>query len=133
MSSLPIVAAPFMVAAGATILIPTGNKSHLFVAVYNSKIIEGIQKVLLVPFDKVVPKCDHSCLLSPGDHPFITRPSFIGYSFARNELLNHVAKCLANESYKQNHPAVSSAVLTRIQAGYSATTRVPRYVKLEWP
>lgn len=126
MSSVSIVSATLVFAAGDTVLIPTGAKSHLFVAVYGSQLIGGVQKVLLVPFSTVVPKCDQSCPVNIGDHSFIVRPSFMSYVHARNELLNHVAQCLVNGSYNQGYPAVSTAVLTRIQAGYSATKRVPR-------
>lgn len=133
MSSLPVAAVPLVMAAGDTILIPTGSKSHLFVAVYDAQLIGGTQKVLLVPFDTVVPKCDESCLLSVGEHTFINRPSFVGYSHSRSEMLNQISLCLAKGSYTQSHGAVSSDVLARIQAGYALTKRVPRHVKSEWP
>lgn len=49
MSSLPLVASVPVVVAGATMLIPSGGKNHLFVVVYNPGIVNGVQKVLLVP------------------------------------------------------------------------------------
>jgi hypothetical protein len=122
-----------VIAAGTTILIPTGAKSHLFVAVYDPQSVSGVQKVLLVPFGTVIPKCDQACLVDIGEHPFIDRPSFMNYHHSRNELLSHVIQCLTTGGYQQGYPAVSNGLLVRIQAGYSATNRVPRHVKNEWP
>ena len=39
-------------------------------------------KHLLVSVSSLRPKCDNSCLLGKGDHPFITRDSFISYAHA---------------------------------------------------
>ena len=135
MSSSSLTANPTLIVAGTTILIPSGvlGKFHLFVAIYNSKNIDNIEKVLLIPFETRVPKCDDSCLLVKDDHVFINHPSFVGYFHARNELLNHVTQCLANKIYKQDYPAISNELLIKIQKGYSVTKRVPRHIIKEWP
>ena len=133
MSSLPLVASVPVVVAGATMLIPSGGKNHLFVVVYNPGIVNGVQKVLLVPFEAAFSKCDNSCLISVGDHPFISHSSYMGYPHARSELLNHVVQCLSNGSYGASYPPVSSALLAKIQSGYSSTKRVPRFIKSDWP
>lgn len=125
--------AKITVEAGTTILIPSGSiGDHLFVSVFEIKEIDGINKVLLVPFETQVQKCETTCTLSAGEHSFIKHDSFVGYSHCRSEPLAHVIASLQSGTFKIKHPPVSQNLLSRIKAGYLQSKRVPKYIKAEW-
>ncbi len=68
-----------------TLLIPSGteyapNKKHLFVILTAPQGTE--QEFLLVNIASRIEPHDKACLLSLGDHSFITRPSYVSYRHA---------------------------------------------------
>lgn len=72
----------------STILIPSGpgeNQKHLFVLLTDP--IGPSEEILLVSLSSVKPSRpnDRTCLLYPGDHPFIQRDTFANYALARIE------------------------------------------------
>ena len=129
----PTPTAEITIEAGTTILIPSGPiGDHLFVSVFKIKDINGKKKVLLVPIETQVPRCETTCTLAAGDHPFIKHASFIGYKHCRIEEHAHVINCLKTGVYKIKYPPIGTELLSRIQRGYSQSNRVPRYIKAEW-
>lgn len=77
----------------ATLLIPSGpqhnpDQKHLFILLTDPVATPaGGKDVLLVGVSSVRPSLYHdpACLLYPGDHPFLVRPSFVNYRGARIE------------------------------------------------
>lgn len=55
------------------------ERGHLHVILTNPC---PAQKLLLVPISSRHPKCDTSCLLGKGDHPFLKHDSFVFYARA---------------------------------------------------
>ena len=88
----------------ATLLIPSGpahdlNRKHLFILLTDPVINpeNGKNSVLLTSLstlDTALPH-DPTCLLQPGDHPFVTRNSYVSYGTSRiqeaEKLINGVA------------------------------------------
>lgn len=81
----------------ATLLIPSGpegdlSKKHLFVLLTDPcpEVDGGEKSVLLVSLSTVRDKIPHdgSCLLHPGDHPFVKTISYVVYQRARIETAN---------------------------------------------
>lgn len=73
----------------ATLLIPSGpandpDRHHLFVLLTDPN-AEG--KVLLATFSSVKPGLfyDPTCLVQAGEHPFVTRPTWVNYAHCRIE------------------------------------------------
>lgn len=84
----------FLPVRRATLLIPSGpaqdpNRNHLFILLTDpvNNPDSGIKFVLMVSLSSVKTGRYHdsTCLLYPGDHPFISSPSYIDYSRARIE------------------------------------------------
>lgn len=76
----------------ATLLVPSGpvhdgERKHLFVLLTDPFDVEGIVSVLMVSLSSRYPGLpyDPACLLYPGDHPFVTRESYVVYAKARIE------------------------------------------------
>lgn len=76
----------------ATLLIPSGpdhdpDRKHLFILLTDPypHPESQIKSVLLVSLSKLNPKLPHdaTCILYPGDHPFIKVESFVSYQKAR--------------------------------------------------
>lgn len=78
----------------ATLLIPSGpdhdpNRKHLFILLTDPVQAPdaGLKEVLLVGVAKRNPNLPHdpTCILYPGDYPFITCESYVNYRYARIE------------------------------------------------
>ncbi len=114
-------------------LIPSGASGcHLFVSIFDIKVIDNKHKVLLAPIESQRPKYDETCPLAAGEHPFVKHPSFVGYNHCRTEDLSHVLSCIDNDVYKVTHAPVSDTLLARIKIGFANSKRVPRFIKNEW-
>ncbi len=119
---------------GCTLLIPSGpnDKSHLFVVVMDSQVINGKEHLLLASFSSVKKGLPHdtTCLVQSKEHPFVTVESFVSYSQLRSEPVDHVLASLDKGVFtaKTN---VSTTLLARIKAGLTSG-RVPRHIKDDW-
>jgi hypothetical protein len=74
----------------ATLLVPSGpehdpNRKHLFILLTDPPNADS--EVLLVSLASVQEHLpyDSTCLLYPGDHPFIRHKSYVNYAYARIE------------------------------------------------
>jgi hypothetical protein len=76
----------------ATLLIPSGpahdvDRKHLFILLTDPVVNpdDGKQSVILTSLSSLDPALPHdpTCILSPGDHPFVTRASFVNYRYSR--------------------------------------------------
>lgn len=80
----------FFVARRATLLVPSGpahapSRKHLFICLTDP--IGKDRETLLVSVSSVQPGVPHdsTCLLYPGDHPFVRHDSFVAYWHSRIE------------------------------------------------
>ena len=125
---------PWRASAGATLLMPSGNEgAHLFIVLNDPRPFEGYGKnpcVVLVNLSSVrmdVPY-DATCLLAPGDHPFVTRTSFVYYRNARIEPESHVLQLTQLGLFKSHEP-MPADVLLRIKAGLYQSPHTKREFK----
>lgn len=111
----------------ASLLIPSGpthdpQRRHLFIVLTDpfNDTGNGISRVLLVSLSSVRDGCDRTCILKPGDHPFIRHESFVAYWSARIEEAGKVASAVHNNVFQAHHP-VSEQVMLRICQGLESS------------
>jgi len=73
---------PFSVEKGCAILFPTLPKGHHLCVVLTDP-GEPVDTVLMVPICTVRGKHDETCTLTPDDHNFIVRDSYVAYALCR--------------------------------------------------
>jgi hypothetical protein len=110
-----------------TLLIPSGDKNHLFV-ILTDKCQEGSH--LLVNFSTIRPESFHdsTCVVLPGEHPFIKQPSYIEYRRAEIVNARHIIKC-TDSSYFVPNTTTEEALFNRICDGVSASEHTPKRIK----
>lgn len=72
---------------------------------------------------------EDTCLLGPGDHPFIQHDSYVDYRFTRVEQVAHVQKCINDGSFDEKEPC-SPALIKRILQGALKSRRISREYKM---
>lgn len=117
----------------ASLLVPSGpdhdpDRKHLFIVLSDPVTDEYV--VLLVSISSVKENRwnDPSCLLYPGEHPFITKNSFVDYSSARIEPADKLLRGVQSGQLIAQSP-VSQEIFERICAGVMASRRTPRHIK----
>jgi len=117
----------------ASILVPSGpphdpDRKHLFIVVSDPVTDEHL--VLLVSISSVKPNIwnDESCLLYKGEHPFITKDSFVDYGYARIESAEKLLRGVESGKLVPHDP-VSDDVFQRICQGLMASRRTPMDIK----
>lgn len=120
---------------GESILVPSGpeEKQHLFSIIIDPVTVSGYGSkplALLVCAVSIKPGIiiDDSCLLFPGDHPFIIHDSFIDYKFTRLEHKEHLEKCV-NKGLFTVKEQCSSDLIKRIIEGALKSKRLSREYK----
>lgn len=71
---------------------------------------------------------DDTCEVQPGEHPFVTRPSFAVYRSAVVERAERLTKMVDGWVYKA-HEDASNELTERIYAGIMASRFTPNHVK----
>lgn len=108
--------------AGATLLVPSGPQGqHLFVVLNDPQTFEGYGSgvcVVMVPLDSVKSGVHHdaTCALITGEHPFVMRPTFVNFSYARIEQARHLEEMVANGQFRAN-TKMDLLLLARIKQG----------------
>jgi hypothetical protein len=97
-----------------------GRTTHLWAVVSDPKIDPLHVVIINMTTDRGI---DRSCILSPGDHPFVAHPTCMSYSMARivtnAELERHVS---SNAIRLQER--LSADVLERIRQGAAMTDQI---------
>lgn len=123
------------VRAGATLLVPSGPQGqHLFIVLNDPREFPNYGKavcVVVVPLDSIKSEIryDTTCELPAGLHPFITRPTFVNFSYARIEQVRHLLTMVDN-GLCTPHVPIDDAVVARIKAGLAASPFTKREFKL---
>jgi len=118
--------------------IPSGRKGpHLFVLLTDLIRDGGARKALLVNLSSVRPgkSVDSSCILLPGDHPSITRRSFIRYGkgFARIETENTIIRNVRKGNWIPKAdftPDVFARICKGLEISPETRTRIRRFYNL---
>lgn len=121
-------------ANGGTLLVPSGSVNHLFAMVLGPIVIEGYGKseqVVLVNATSIpdgAAPYDATCVLVPGDHPFIKHPSYIAYRHMRIESSPHLCACVGKSVFVPHDPC-SADLLARVVDGVCKSRMTPREFK----
>jgi hypothetical protein len=110
-----------------TVMIPTGPAGdHMFV-ITTQACSQG--QHLLVNATSIKPNrfVDPTCVLAPGEHPFIIDDSFILYRAAQLQGANRIAKMVDGWVYRTGQPA-SEALTDRILAGFRVSRFTPCFI-----
>lgn len=110
-----------------------GDKQHLFAILIEPLAVDGYGSQ---PMVLMVPVCtlhdglnvETCCVLGPGDHPFIQRPSYLDYRLSRLEQVSHIEKMVQKGQYSAKE-AFDGTVLHRIVAGALESRRISREYK----
>jgi len=106
-----------------TLLFPSGPSDHLHVIVTNS--CENKQHLLLsVTSIKTDMHYDPTCVLAPGDHPFIKHPSFVFYSKADQKASAHITR-MVELCYFVPKDDVSEELINKIRDGIQVSEFSP--------
>lgn len=115
----------------ATLLIPSGpegdqDRKHLFILLTDPADADGKKCVLLVSISSVregVPH-DATCILHPGDHPFVKRASFVVYQRARIETADKLLRGVKSGELVPQDP-MESGVFARVFMGLEESRLTP--------
>lgn len=120
---------PYVPALGHALLISSGtvadpDKMHLFVIVSDKC---PLNTHMLVSISRIKEGVYHdpSCVIEPGEHPFITERSFVAYHMARTLPSANLTKCVDGWVYRQKED-ISPDLLKRIQDGILKSPEIPR-------
>jgi hypothetical protein len=113
------------VCKGDAILIPTGDKKHLFIVIAGPSVPPPHpSQALLVPICTYEnkPSQDPTCLLNVGDHSFLKAASYAAYSQSRLESTNAIDTYITNGQFML-HDRFQTAVLQRVIDGLALSDR----------
>jgi len=115
---------------GGTLLIPSGPKHHLHVILNEPLTLAGFEPdaCLLLGISTVVPRCDMTCPLDPGCHPFIKDPSFIEYRWPQIVRQAHLHKQVEVGVFVPREP-VGHAFVKRVVANIDVAPRASGELK----
>jgi hypothetical protein len=111
-------------AAGDTFLLTrgTGTTPHLWVVLWGPA---GAARALLsVYLTTLRPHSDRTCILVPGDHPFIQHDTAVAYGEVQRWTDERLEQLIADGIAKPRQP-VAPALLERLRAGFFASARTP--------
>lgn len=104
---------------------------HLFIVLTNPASVAGHSSpsVLLVNLSSIYEgrDVDATCVLQPGDHGRITRPSYVVYRRARIDLADVLMEDVESERSEALQP-LTPDILDRVCAGLEASPNTPEEV-----
>jgi hypothetical protein len=122
-----------MIAIGDTLHIPSGQNKHLFVVILGPIAIESrgkIKQYILLNFSSIKPDDGHdtTCEIQPGEHPNITRPSYVVYRKAEIQREDDLMKAISQKNYTQSTPC-SEELVNKILQGVKQSKLISREIK----
>lgn len=122
----------FLPVRRATLLIPSGppgnpDRKHLFILLTDPHPDNsGTASVLMVSLSTVRQgvRFDPSCLLYPGDHPFVRRNSYVVYRRARLEAVDAVLRGVNSGQLVPQAP-LDGGVFARVCKGFRESRLTP--------
>lgn len=123
-----------MSALQQAMLVPSGNSGHhLFITIAGPSVIAGygaaphVVMVCLCTVPDGVPY-DTACVLQPGQHQFVQRPSYLAYRHMRIDPVTHVDQMIAKNVWIPQ-ASCTEAVLQQVIAGVCVSKLTPREFK----
>ena len=96
---------------------------HLWVVI-SDPLLDAAQPVVIVSLTSYRDDKDQTCILQPGEHPFIVKPTLVYYEDAR-EIPNAHLEGLANEGKLVRQDNVTPQLLGKIRKGAAESKRIP--------
>ncbi len=123
---------PYQAAKGGALLIPSGpvtNPDQLHLHVILTGVCEN-NRHLLVNISTIRDGAfyDSTCVIEPGEHPSVTKRSWVVYRRATILHADHIKKCVDGWSFKPTE-AVPEGLFSRICDGVGASSFTPRDMK----
>lgn len=106
---------------GETFLNLVGPREHLWV-VSTLQDVEGRVVIFNFTTCKPGPQCDHSCIVHPGEHPFVKHETVVFY--AGGQVLPVEVARTHRDSFDLRQP-VNQGLLRRIQKGALESLQTP--------
>jgi hypothetical protein len=115
----------------ATLLVPSGpehdvDRKHLFIVLTDPVDQAGGRSVLMVSLSTLYPDLPHdpTCRLYPGDHPFVTRESYVFYARARIEAADKLLRGVKSRQLIPKDP-IESGIFARMCQGLEDSRFTP--------
>src|SRR5690606_6494237 len=107
---------------------------HLFTVSFGPMKLEGYgpeDQVIMVSFSSIKAGLpyDPACEVSPGEHPFIVKGSYIYYREPRIYSVSHVQTMVASGVWTEK-PICDAGLIEKIRAGFLTSKRLPRHYKV---
>lgn len=120
-----------MTAKRSTLLIPSGpardpGRRHLFIVLTNT-CDQGCQLLVSLSTYYDDDTCDETCILSPGDHPFIQRATFVEYRKARIQETAGLLRGIRDQKLIPHQP-VDEDMFEEVCEGLLASIFTPRKI-----
>ena len=114
---------------GWTFLIPSGpnKKNHLFFVLNHP---DDNTDAVLASLSSMHRRADRTCVLRPGDHPFIRHESYIDYRHCRTDCLIHSSKMLESGYWIRCEKAADQLVERIVDGARRSEHTRPRVLKL---
>ena len=111
---------------GWTLLIPSGpnNKSHLFIVLNDPSEDE---EAVLACLSSLHRRADKTCIVNPGDHPFVHHKSYIDYRHCRTDSIAHLTTLL-NSGYVRRMEDASDELVERALEGAERSEHTRRRI-----
>jgi hypothetical protein len=112
---------PYAVAKKATLLMPSGpdEGQHLYVIMTNP-CDEGQSLLVSLSSIKEGRFHDPACIIEVGEHPFVTKRSYVEYRLSRIIRCDHITKCVDGWTFTPKAD-VSDDLYAKIAAGIGAS------------
>lgn len=111
----------FIATRRATVLVPSGTPQrpdlkHLFILLNDPAGEDQLVLIVSISTVKAGGRHDQTCLLYPGDHPFIQVPSFVMYGMSRLEPAKKLIKAVDQGIFVPKDP-IDGGIFARICNG----------------
>lgn len=119
--------------AGECLLIDSGPiGKHLFVLVLDKQTNNKLH-VLSVPVStaRESARIDESCMIQPGEHPFIKSESFVEYRNSRIDSTDNLLDRVKEKTFIP-HESVTQELLKKIIDGLKVSREIKRHIKDEF-
>lgn len=128
-----------MIAVGETIILEDGgNGKHLWLVIAHARNCpnHGDQNIMIVNFTSHKSGCDESCVLHPGDHPYIKKATIINYldmKLIKNSILQDDVDNHRIEQRQRVNPVIIRKIADGAMVSPHTTPRQRRLIREQFP
>lgn len=110
-------------------MIPSGpdHRSHLFFVLNDP---DDDTEAVLANLCSVHRRADRTCILNPGDHPFVRHESYIDYRHCRTDTVAHLKKMLERGYWTRREDADDELIERIVEGARGSEHTRPRILRL---